>query len=400
MTGRELLRLMLAQVCVHTAMTGTRLAAPLLALQQGYSAAAVGVLLALYALSGVFLALPAGRLADRRGLQLPLRLAVASAMVGAGLAAAFPIYPVLCLSALLTGASAGATQIAMQRHVGRSARGPDELKHLFSWIAVAPPAANFLGPFAAGLLIDFAGPQPADMVGFRAAFALMALLPLVGWLLARGAPESEALAGSAAEQTKSSAFELVALPGIRRLLFANLLQAAAWDAHTFVLPILGHERGMAASTIGVLLGSFAVAAAVVRVALPRLTANVPEWRVIYFATLVAAVALLVYPLMPGAWTMGMCSVVLGLALGAVQPMVLVLLHRVAPPARQGEAMALRMMTMNFSSFLLPMLFGSIGAVTGVAGLFWLVAGVVAIGAREVPGLREVDTLGTSPSSKM
>ena len=26
MTGRELLRLMLAQVCVHTAMTGTRLA--------------------------------------------------------------------------------------------------------------------------------------------------------------------------------------------------------------------------------------------------------------------------------------------------------------------------------------------------------------------------------------
>ena len=73
MTGRELLRLMLAQVCVHTAMTGTRLAAPLLALQQGYSAAAVGVLLALFALSGVFLALPAGRLADRRGLHLPLR---------------------------------------------------------------------------------------------------------------------------------------------------------------------------------------------------------------------------------------------------------------------------------------------------------------------------------------
>ena len=45
MTGRELLRLMAAQVCVHSAMTGTRLAAPLLALQLGYSAAAVGVLL-------------------------------------------------------------------------------------------------------------------------------------------------------------------------------------------------------------------------------------------------------------------------------------------------------------------------------------------------------------------
>jgi predicted MFS family arabinose efflux permease len=36
--------------------------------------------------------------------------------------------------------------------------------------------------------------------------------------------------------------------------------------------------------------------------------------------------------------MGACSMVLGVALGAVQPMVLSLLHDVAPPARQGEAM--------------------------------------------------------------
>ena len=75
LSGRQVLRLMLAQVCVHSAMTGTRLAAPLLALKQGYSAAAVGVLLALFALSAVFLALPAGRLADRQGLHLPLALA-------------------------------------------------------------------------------------------------------------------------------------------------------------------------------------------------------------------------------------------------------------------------------------------------------------------------------------
>ena len=70
LSGRQVLRLMLAQVCVHSAMTGTRLAAPLLALKLGYSAAAVGVLLALFALSAVFLALPAGRLADRHGLHL------------------------------------------------------------------------------------------------------------------------------------------------------------------------------------------------------------------------------------------------------------------------------------------------------------------------------------------
>ena len=82
-------------------------------------------------------------------------------------------------------------------------------------------------------------------------------------------PESEALNAAAATQPKGSAFELVASPGVRRLLFVNLLQSAAWDVHTFVLPILGHDRGMAASTIGVLLGSFAIAAALVRVALKK-----------------------------------------------------------------------------------------------------------------------------------
>ena len=51
----------------------------------------------------------------------------------------------------------------------------------------------------------------------------------------------------------------------RRLLFVNWLQSSCWDVHTFVLPILGHERGLSASVIGSILGAFAIAAAVIRV---------------------------------------------------------------------------------------------------------------------------------------
>ena len=189
MKSRELLRLVAAQVCVHNAMTGARLAAPLLALQLGYSAAQVGVLLALFALSPVVLALPAGRLADRHGLRVPLRLAVGAATLGTALAAAWPTFGVLCVMALLTGASAGTAQIALQRHVGRAVAHPSELKTVFSWIAIAPAMANFLGPLVTGLLIDHAGPQPAHETGFRVAFGVLALLPLLCWALVRGAPE-------------------------------------------------------------------------------------------------------------------------------------------------------------------------------------------------------------------
>lgn len=381
----ELLRLILAQVFLHASMTGTRLAAPLLALQQGYSAAAVGVLLSLFALTQVFLALPAGRFADRRGLKPPLALAVGAAAVGTALAGMFPVFPVLCVAALLTGGATGVTVIALQRHVGRSTHSPTELKKVFSWLAIAPAAANFMGPFFAGMLIDHAGPTPGDVMGFRAAFGLSCLLPLLCWWLARNAHEPENTE-PAPTGAKLRTWDLLADPMFRRLLFVNWLQSASWDVHTFVLPILGHERGLSASVIGSILGAFAVAAAGIRVLLPMLAARLAERQVIMAANVLTAVVFAAYPLMPGAFTMGICSVVLGIALGSVQPMVMSMLHQITPPARYGEALALRVMTLNASSVAMPMVFGTAGAVIGIAGVFWLVGGVVAAGTPAVSRL--------------
>ena len=64
-------------------MAGTRMAKPLLALKEGYSPAAVGLLLPMFALTQVFLALPAGRLADRHGLKRPVSFSVLAAVTGA-----------------------------------------------------------------------------------------------------------------------------------------------------------------------------------------------------------------------------------------------------------------------------------------------------------------------------
>src|SRR3954470_23158994 len=168
-----LARLIAGQVCLHACMAGTRMAAPLLALRDGQSEAAVGVLLALFALTQVFLALPAGRYADRHGLKRPVGFAVIAASAGAALAVVMPTFPALCIAALLTGGATGAASIALQRHVGRAAESPTELKRVFSWLAIGPAISNFIGPFTAGLMIDHGG--------FSLAFFVMAALPLVGW---------------------------------------------------------------------------------------------------------------------------------------------------------------------------------------------------------------------------
>ncbi len=366
-----LARVIAGHVFLHACMAGMRLAAPLLALRQGYSAAAVGVLLALFALTQVFLALPAGRYVDRHGLKRPMAFSVAAASLGAALAVAFPVFPVLCLSALMTGGATGAATIALQRHVGRAAATPTELKKVFSWLAIGPAISNFLGPFSAGLMIDHAG--------FRAAFLLLALLPVASWYWVRNVVELPAVVHSEG-QPPTRAWDLLREPMFRRLLIVNWFLASCWDVHTFVVPLLGHERGLSASVIGSILGAFAVAAALIRVLMPLVAEQLRESTVIAGAMVVTAVLFAVYPLLQAPLAMGLCSVLLGFALGSVQPMVMSTLHQITPSARHGEALGLRLMAINACSVLMPMLFGFAGAVIGVAGVFWVVGGVVGAGA--------------------
>ena len=100
----ELIRLICGFICVHACMAGVRMTSPLLALQLGYSAVAVGVMLALFALTQVFLSLPAGRYVDRHGLKRPVFIAVAAATCGTLLAFCYQwlsVFAVLCAAALL-----------------------------------------------------------------------------------------------------------------------------------------------------------------------------------------------------------------------------------------------------------------------------------------------------------
>ena len=356
------------------------MAAPLLALQQGYSPAAVGVLLAMFALTQVFLALPAGRFADRYGLKRPVRLSVLAACSGAGLALAFPVFPVLCLSALLTGGATGAAVIALQRHVGRAASGATHLRQVFSWLSIGPAVSNFVGPFSAGLLIDHAGPVAGSLWGYRAAFLLLALLPLASWYLVQRTyelPPVPTLSG--AERPK--AWDLLREPKFRRLMLVNWFLSSCWDVHTFVVPVLGFERGISASVIGSILGAFALAAAAIRLVMPLLAAHLREWKVLLVAMLTTAVLFGAYPFMPSALAMGLCSILLGFALGTVQPMIMSMLHQITPEARHGEALGLRLMAINASSVLMPVLFGTAGAVAGVAVVFWATGAVVGLGSR-------------------
>lgn len=388
MRGGWLPRLIAGHIFLHSSMVAMRMATPLLALRMGHSAWHVGLLLALFSLSQVFLSLPAGGYADRHGLQRPVRLSVVSAMVGAALSLLFPVFEVMCVSALCMGAASGTASVALQRHVGRAARDSVELRRVFSWVAIGPALSNFFGAVAAGLLIDYGAllmPVSLSQPGFRAAFLFALCMPLLCAWCIRGVPELGPVTPVSGAQ--ASAWYLLQSPPMRRLLMVNWILSSCWDVHTFVVPVLGHERALSASVIGTILGAFAVAAVGVRLLIPIAAAHVKEWHALTASMVLTASVFAVYPFMQSPWGMGLCSIFLGIALGAVQPMIMSTLHQITPHAQHGQAIGLRLTTINFSSVVMPLLFGSAGAVVGVSVVFWTVGAMVALGARSAWRLR-------------
>jgi MFS family permease len=375
--SRVLFGLIAGQACLHASMAGVRMAAPLRVLRSGHGEYAVGPLLALFSAGPIVLALWAGRLADRRGYHVPLRLSVALTITGAALAALSTrlesgAYPLLCLAGLASGAGAGIGMIANQRTAGRNAGDATQMKRVFSWLGVAPSLSNSVGPLLAGIVIDSAG--------FGPAFALLACLPFLSLLCARWVPYELPAAPSERPPSKATAWDLLSAPMLRRLLLVNWFMSASWDLHAFLVPVLGNQRGLSASAIGSVLGALAVAVTLVRLVIPVLAHRLSETQVLSAALVTVAAVFALYPWAASAWQMALCASVLGLALGCSQPMVMTALHQLTPARRHGEAIALRSMAINLSSALMPLGFGAAGAVLGAAGLFWSMGGLVALGA--------------------
>ena len=383
--GQMLPALIVGQIGLHATMAGIRMAAPLQALREGHSAWSVGVLLALFAAAPVLQSMHAGRMADRHGYHRPVRIAIGLSLTGALLAVVSTFldaamhFPMLCASAVLVGSGANMGLIVIQRRAGQVARSNTERMRLFSWLGIAPALANVVGPVTAGFLID-AG-------GFRAAYSMLLMLPLVTWGCARLIPREAAATAPTYAAVPRSSWSLLRAPGLKRLLVVNWLMSACWDVHTFAVPILGFERGFSAGTIGLIIGSFTLAVSAVRLLIPLWAHRISEIVVLRTAMVGTGIVFALYPLAQTPWLMGGCAVLLGLTLGSVQPMIMTTLHQLTPDGRYGEAIAMRSVVMNASSTAMPLIFGAAGAALGATVLFWLVGGAVASGswvARRLP----------------
>ncbi len=354
---------------VQGAHIGSRVVASLFALELGANPFTIGLLIGIYALFPLFLGVYSGRLSDRFGARRPMMAGIAVVAIGLVLPVLWPLLSVLFLSAALVGTGFVFFNVSNQTLAGALGT-PEQRTRNFATLGLGYAGGHLTGPVIAGYTIDYLG----HVQGYLA-LASFTLLPLA--MIAR----EKRLDVSAAKHAgkRGNVLELLKVPLLRRAVVVSAFITTGWDLFGFYVPIYGHSIGLSASTIGNILGAFAVATFIVRVLLPSFTRRFGIEPVLAAAAFAAAVLFLPFPLVQNVPVLFILAFGIGFALGCSQPLTLNLAYNYSPPGRAGEVTGLRLTINNITHIGVPVAAGGLATALGVGPVFWASAVLLAVG---------------------
>ncbi|MBP8307628.1 MAG: MFS transporter [Burkholderiaceae bacterium] len=394
--------LILINLTGHMALSGGRLTGSLFVLANGQPEAMVGLFMAMYSVIPVMTSLAVGRWVDRAGSARVMRVGIGLVLVGAWLPVLWLTLPTMLVLAMTLGFGFNILSVAAQHSVGHLDPLATPARRLanFGWFALGHSASSALGPFIAGLLIDH--------LGFRAAFAALAMVSTVAAFLVatrtRGLPgprpspgtsghgigtvtveEAGASGGRALAARRPQVLDLLASGEMRRIYWVNMMTASGWDLFIVTLPVVGHRLGYSASVIGTVFSLFAIGTFLARATMPWLSHRASEWQILRISLVVMVLVFFALPWAVVAVMLMALGLVFGCAVGMSQPNMLSLLHTAAPPGRGGEAVGLRAVLSNGCSVVVPLAFGAAVGSLGISTL--LMAGGVLVGTGVWPAHR-------------
>ena len=351
---------------------GSKVAVSLYALELGAGSLLVGVLAALFAAFPLLLAVHAGRVSDRFGMRAPIFFGCVVMALGLMMPVLGGSLAMLVACASLTGLGHIFFHVTIHNLVG--AIDEAERTKNFATFSLGSSIAAFIGPSAAGFGIEIAGYRPTFLM--LAAFAALPALLVVavrGIVPPRAAQETHA--------QRQSAWDLLANRPLRRTLVMSSVTLTGIELFSFYLPVYGRAIGLAPSTIGLILSTYAVAGFLVRAFMHRLAQRFGELAMLTASLFLAGTAYAAVPALHDGVLLAAAAFALGLALGSAQPLTIILTYNHAPKGRSGEALGMRIMANKVTQIGVPLMFGGVGAALGSVPVFlatgtFLVAGGV------------------------
>ena len=331
----------------------------LYALKLGAQAFTVSAIAAMFAVLPTLLSWQVGRFSDRFGFRWLFMISTAAGILGMLTIYVLPGIPALFVAATLYGLMNALCASPFQNLVGLQSGVHDRARN-FTNLSLVFSTTSFLGPLLAGFSIDHAGPRIVCLT-----LVLLWLAP-VAMLVIRG---NSLPGGTHAAKATGSVRDLLSESGLWRVMVTSSLVVMGFDLSQVYIPIYGHDIGLSASVIGVILAMGPLAVFAVRVFLPALINRFTAESVLAYSFVIGALAFLLVPFFRTAWILSLVSFLLGLSIGCSQPITLLMTYSSSNQGRSGEAMGLRLTSNNLVRAVSQFVFGSISSVFGVSPIF-------------------------------
>jgi MFS family permease len=376
--GRILALLVLTQAAMFLARPVTSYRA----LALGADERVIGLITASFAVVPLLVAVPLGRVADRRrpvGMLVGGVVILVASYVLLGLAATLGE---LALWSALLGLGHLALMLAAQSLIAQQSENSQHDRD-FGLMAAAVSLGQLIGPALAGLVLsaDAAGSlEGATTRAFLVAAGLSTLaLPACWGTSTVGEPGGR----RRPDGQRMSARDIVRAPGVPAGMFASVTILAAVDIVTAYLPVIGERLGISPAVVGALLSLRAVASILSRLLIPWMVRALGRVRLIAVSAAGSALAMAALPVPDGAMGLAAVLVVAGFFLGIGQPLTMSLIVQAVPDDARGTALAIRLTGNRVGQVATPAAAGLVAGAAGVAAAFWLLGGLLVLAAATV-----------------
>jgi MFS family permease len=379
--GRILVTLVLTQAATFLARPVTSYRA----LALGADERVIGLITASFAVIPLLVAVPLGRVTDRRrpvGMLAAGVVLLAASYLLLGLAGSLAE---LALWSALLGLGHLALILAAQSLIAQQS---DDRQHDrdFGLMAAAVSLGQLIGPVLGGLVLSAGAGPDGSLEGattraflVAAGLATLALPACFGTGTAAGSGRDPgAEAGRPMRAT-----DIVRAPGVPAGMFASAAILAAVDIITAYLPVIGERNGIGPAVVGALLSLRAAASILSRLLIPPMVRALGRVRLIAVSAAGSALAMGVLPVPDEAAALAVVLVVAGFFLGIGQPLTMSLIVQAVPDDARGTALAIRLFGNRVGQVATPAVAGLVAGAAGIAAAFWLLGGLLAVAAATV-----------------
>jgi len=355
----------------HVTLSGGRVASALYVLNTGNSEFVAGLTYGLYALLPAILAIHIGRIVDKVGTLKVMRLSLVIMFVSLAIPSLHLSLITVFLCAAMGGLGFSGFILSAQVMVSvmKVERSSDRTG-MYAWLQMGTSTSAVIGPVLVGLVVD--------NNGFHLAYSCLTVILLCGLLWSFVATFPKGVSTSNNRKESKLLRDVLNSPVLLRIYLLSMAVYLAWDCFAFMIPVLGVERDLSASSVGLILSFFAIGTFIVRAIQPWLSRISTEWLTLRMAFMLSAFVYISLLFTESVGFLCLLSMLFGISAGVGHPNIISLVLVNVNPDKAGEATGLRLMTGNFAGMTGAMVCGTVTAFAGVVPVFLGVATIMII----------------------